>query len=105
MVNADDKSIGIVTHWGRIAQFLGGKPPLGYNANPCEVIETIWAPVPPGFKWSSGQSLPPGTFFVAGGQPLDDGRVWVCKFVRSHGYPGEAMVKAIVNDIFGGNEE
>lgn len=105
----DADAVGVVTHWGVIAKFLGGSPPKGYNANPCEVIETVWAPLPPGYTWSSDggspSGPPPGVFYVGDGQPMLDGRVWVCKFVQSHGYPGEQMVKALVAEMFGGGED
>lgn len=101
-VNAD--TVGVVTHWGVISKFLGGGPPNGYNANPCEVIETVWAPLPPGYEWGE-RGPPPGVFYVGDGQPMLDGRVWVCKFVQSHGYPGQEMVKSLVSEMFGGTEE
>ena len=104
----DADVVGVVTHWGTIAKFLGGSPPHGYNANPCEVIETVWAPMPPGYTWNTNEGSrsgpPPGVFYVGDGKPMLDGRVWVCKFVRSHGYPGEQMVKALVSEMFGGDD-
>lgn len=101
----DADAVGVVTHWGAIAQFLGGEPPQGYNANPCEVIETLWAPLPPGYSWGTEEGRPPpGVFYVGGGKPMLDGKVWVCKFVQSHGYPGEEMIKSLVADMFGGEE-